>query len=125
MKQENMWGAIDPAQWRTTPCVVARLAVEEDVKAGAAVFFLRNHEEYGCTPYAIELPQLATWRDPESGNLVPGVIVQAEHGDGKVLVGFRPLSGGNLLGLLEEFHLVSDMNSFAPERANKTMEPTR
>jgi len=125
MKQEYMWEAIDPAQWRTTPCVVARLAVEEDVKAGRAVFFLRNHEKYGSTPYAIELPHLATWCDPESGNLVPGVIVQAEHADGKVLVGFRPLSGGNLLATLEEFRLVSDMNSFAQDRANKTMEPTR
>lgn len=109
---EEPWQAIDPAEWRSTPCVVARLAIEDNVKAGRAVFFLKNHEKFGCAPYAIELPHLAMWRDPEDGELVPGVIVQAEHADGRVLVGFRPLSGGNLLATLEEFRLATDTRNF-------------
>jgi hypothetical protein len=124
MKPEEMWQAIDVAEWRNTPCAVARLAIEDDVKAGRAVFFLNNHEDFGCAPYAMELPHLATWRNPENGELVPGVIVQAEHADGKVLVGFRPVSGGNILATLEEFSLLVDTSSLTQERANKTMEPS-
>lgn len=91
------------------------------MKAGRAVFFLKNHEEFGCAPYAIELHHLATWRHPEDGKLVP-VIVQAEHTDGKVLVGFRPLGGANALAIFEEFCLISDPSDFTRDRANRTME---
>ena len=112
MNPKEIWSAIDLAQWAATPCVAGRLAIEEDVKAGRAVFFLNNHEEFGCASYDVSLPHLAIWSDPQSGALIRGVIVQAEHADGKVLVGFRPLSGGNVLATLEEFHLVEDVGDF-------------
>lgn len=59
------------------------------------------------------LPQCAVWTNPEGGPPVPGVIVQVEHGEGAVLVGFRPLDGGNVLATLAEFRLVSSPVEFA------------
>jgi hypothetical protein len=113
MNQDESWEAIDPGQWRSTPCVTARLASEADVKVERAVLFLNKHEVFGCALYEMPLPHLATWSDPDGGRIIPGVIVQAEHADRKVLVGFRPLSGGNLLATLEEFRLVDNVDDLA------------
>jgi hypothetical protein len=59
MESKEIWGAINHAVWCTTPCVARRLAAEEDVRAGRAVFFLKNHEEIGCVPDGLRLPHLA------------------------------------------------------------------
>ena len=113
MNQEDIWCAIDPAKWQSTPCMTSRLAAEEDVKCGRAVFFLKSHAGFGCKPYEMLLPHLALWSETGKVGSIPGVIVQAEHADGKVLVGFRPLAGGNALGTLEEFKLVEDITELA------------
>jgi hypothetical protein len=58
------------------------------------------------------LPQCAVWHDADTNTAVPGVVVQAERGDGQVLIGFRPMSGGNLLALLPEFSFVMSPAEF-------------
>lgn len=112
MNKHELWRAIDAGEWHNTPFISARLATEQDVKSGRAVFFLKNDAEFGCAPYEMSLPHLAIRSDPETNQFTPGVIIQAEHVDGKVLLGFRPLSGGNVLALLEEFRLVNDVAEF-------------
>ena len=101
---DSLWSAIDPTLWRDTPSTVGRAATEADVQEGRAVFYTGG----GSTPSNVSLPHCAFWHDPEGDKTVPGVIIQVEHGDDQVLVGFRPLSGGNVLALLPEFELVEN-----------------
>ncbi|MES2883641.1 MAG: hypothetical protein V4709_02475 [Pseudomonadota bacterium] len=109
---DDLWGPISLAAWQAVPCISGRLATEAYVKAGRAVFYLRHHEDHGGAPYYLPLPHCAVWLNAESGQSVSGVIVQAEHGDGQVLVGFRPLSGGNVVALLPEFCLLNNPTEF-------------
>jgi len=106
MKSADLWGPIDPSSWKTVPCIVGRMAEEQDVVEGLAVFFLKNYTDFGGKHHAIALPHFAIWTDPETSEQIPGIIIQAEHGDGQILVGFRPLVGGNVVGLLGEFQLL-------------------
>ncbi len=43
----------------------------------------------------------------ESGERQPVVVVQAEHGPSGVILGVRPLSGGNGICMLEEVELLA------------------
>jgi hypothetical protein len=38
----NLWAAIDRKGWRGVPCLVDRIATEQDVKEGRATFYLNN-----------------------------------------------------------------------------------
>jgi hypothetical protein len=106
MTTSNLWGEFSPSAWQSVRFVAGRLATEDDVRAGCAVFYLGNAEQHGGRPYLMTLPQCALWKQSGDETAVPGVIVQAEAGDGQVLVGFRPLAGGNAIALLSEFELV-------------------
>lgn len=108
---DDPWSAIDPKAWRSTPHIVGRSATEADVKAGRAVFYTQAGATDDGTPADLPLPACALWHNPDDGSVVPGVIVQAEHGNGQVLVGFRPLSGGNVLALFPEFELLPDFTA--------------
>jgi hypothetical protein len=110
MNQKDLWGLIEIEKWQETPCIRSRLAEETDVKSGRAVFYLKQNADTQCKPFDIEIPHLALWSENKNSEIIPGVIVQAEHADGKVLVGFRPLAGGNVVGLLEEFKLVNNVS---------------
>ncbi len=87
-------------------CVTGRLATEEDVRLGAAVFYLQAREpmDEPARPYSMKLPACALHMDGEIST--PVVIIQAEEADGRVLVGARPLAGGNLVCLLLECEVV-------------------
>jgi len=106
---DDLWGPINPNAWRSVPFITGRCADEADVKAGNAVFYLKGNG----LPYTITLPHCAIWSDNSDQRLIPGIIVQAEQGDGKILIGFRPLAGGNVLALLPEFRLVKSPEEFA------------
>ena len=67
--------------WKTTPCVVGRLATKDDVKSGRAAFYLQ-WRRVGCLPCELQLPKLAVIVD-EATNLPKTVIViQAEQAIG-------------------------------------------
>lgn len=44
----DLWGPILVEQWQQTPCLRGRIAVEQDVKDGRAVFYLGNAAEIGA-----------------------------------------------------------------------------
>ncbi len=100
----ELWGAIDPNQWRDTPCLRGRVAVEQDVKDGRAVFYLGNADEIGAVHVDIGLPHCAIVR--ANGSHVPAIIIQSERAEPKHYIGYRPIAGGNGLCVFSEVELL-------------------
>lgn len=96
----DQWGPLDAADWRSTPAIVGRSATEADVAAGIAVFYVPS----GSKPHSISLPACAVHHDAESGRATPVIVIQAEVAPdgGDVVLGVRPLDGGNMVCMLSE-----------------------
>ena len=106
----NLWGPIERKAWRTVPCLTGRVATELDVKAGHAVFYSPAGPEYvSNTPYPMALPAPAILQpgdgEPEP---LPVIVIQAEQGPHSVLIGFRPLRGGNGICTLADVELLDE-----------------
>jgi len=56
---DDVWLPIDISQWRGVPCLSDRIAREEDVGSGRAVFFLENPEEINAHPLDVNVPRCA------------------------------------------------------------------
>jgi hypothetical protein len=103
---EQTWNPIDPANWRSTPALTGRVAVESDVASGVAVFYTPGDTQ----AVEMELPRAAIQR-LEDGTALPVVVVQAELMPSGIVLGVRPLSGGNGVCLEHEVEYVSDFNA--------------
>jgi hypothetical protein len=86
----DLWCPINPDDWKATPCVAGRVANEEDVKAGRAVFYIKE----GSVPADLELPCCGI-QALQSGAAERVVVIQAEITPDGTLLGVRPLTGGN------------------------------
>ena len=96
-----LWGPIPIEHWPSTAAITGEVADEEDVKVGRAVFYINGVSEHHEMP----LPSLARWITSEPpGELV--VIIQAQVTDQGVMLGVRPLSGGNAVVTLEEVEVL-------------------
>ncbi len=102
---DNTWGPIHSAAWKTVPCVADRVATEQDVKEGRAVFYVSGPPG-SVRPMAISLPHCAIWHDREHSRDVPVICVQAEQNEKVQAVGIRFLTGGNGVCLLSELTLL-------------------
>jgi hypothetical protein len=99
---DNLWGEIQITAWRDTPCTRGRIAREDDVREGRAVFYVDGPSQTAEVP----LPHCAVLHE-EGGKTVPVILIQAEsRSDGEVFVGYRPLSGGNGICLLGDVDLL-------------------
>jgi hypothetical protein len=108
---KDLWAPVEATNYKTVPFVSGRLATEEDVRSGAAVFFLQppNEPKTRAVPHGLNLPAPAIHKD---GIIeTPIVIIQAEFADNKVILGARPLKGGNMACLLSECELVEPTDS--------------
>jgi len=103
---DSLWGKIDVENWQQTPCLRGRVAAEQDVKDGRAVFYLGNADEIGAVHVDIGLPHCAIIH--ARGADVPAVVIQSERAQNKHYVGYRPLSGGNGLCVLSEIELLAE-----------------
>jgi hypothetical protein len=95
------WGSISATEWPTVPCTVGRTATHADVEAGTAVFFVQGESE----PAPIALPCCAI-QSFEDGSQQRVVVVQAELGPHGIILGVRPLSGGNAVCMATEVELL-------------------
>lgn len=86
----HLWGPIDPSQWRAVPCVVGRRATEEDVVAGRAVFYVQGYSE--AAQFNLPCCGLQLLED---GSEEPVIVIQAERAPYGIILGLRPLNGGN------------------------------
>ena len=96
----DIWGPIAESGWRGVPHLSGRLAVEADVKEGRAVFF-QHGEGVVMEPVEMELPQAAILR-AEGSSPERVIVIQVERSAHQVLVGYRPLCGGNGIATLAE-----------------------
>jgi hypothetical protein len=107
---EDLWGPIQRDKWRNTPCTMGRVANEDDVREGRAVFYVASPS----LAADMVLPRYGLLREGDTEPL-PVVLIQAERrDDGEVIVGYRPLAGGNGICFLKELELLDD-----PEAASR------
>jgi hypothetical protein len=107
MEEDNLWGKVNIQDWHNVSFVSEKVAVEDDVKVGRAVFYLQDSERIGAKPMNIRLPSCAIWFDEESKSEVPVIVIQAEEIEEMTYVGFRFLEGGNGICTLAEIELLS------------------
>jgi hypothetical protein len=97
----KLWGPISTSEWRDTPSISGRVALEVDVDEGRAVYFINGHSE----PALLRLPFCAL-HSQEDGTTKPVVVIQAEHVKDQIILGIRPLKGGNGICLLTEVQIL-------------------
>ena|ERR1700730_3893159 len=106
---DSLWGKVELERWQNTPCLRGRVAHEQDVKDGRAVFCLGNAEEIGAIHVDIGLPHCAIVS--ADGEKVPAIVIQSERADEKHYIGYRPISGGNGICVLSEVELLTEPDS--------------
>ena len=103
---DDIWGKIQLEAWHDTPCVQGRVASEDDVREGRAVFYVDGPSQAAD----VSLPHCALLHE-EGGAQSPVILIQAENrSDGEVLVGYRPLRGGNGICVMGEVDLLDGPN---------------
>jgi len=102
-----MWDAIEIDEWRDIPFISGRVATEQDVKDGRAVFYIPS----GSEPYETELPLFALHIDKDNGNKTPCIAIQIETTSEGTAVGVRYIDGGNGVGMANEFEFYSEIPS--------------
>jgi len=106
---DNLWGPIDIRSWRAVAHITGRVATEADVRAGSAAFFTPVGPQYiSNTPHSMPLPAPAIVRADDQPRPIPVIIIQAEQGPNGVLIGYRPLKGGNGVCSLSEVELLGE-----------------
>jgi hypothetical protein len=105
--EKGLWDSINIDNWQAIPCVKGRLASETDVKQGKAVFFI-NDPDKATLAEAINLPACAIIYDKKTGIKIPSIAIQAESVDEKVLIGYRPISGGNGICTADEAEFIKE-----------------
>jgi len=101
-----VWGKIKLEDWRETPCITGRVATEEDIENGIAVFAIPS----GSKPYDVQLPLCAVQIDEETKKRIPCIAIQIEEADNGVFIGVRYLEGGNGVGTPEDIELYEEPN---------------
>jgi hypothetical protein len=104
MTEQDLWGPIDINNWNKTPYLSHRTATEEDVIIGTATFYLSGTADHKTID--INLPSLALLTDNETGDKIKVVVIQAEQADGRQLIGYRPVDGGNGVCRLDELTFI-------------------
>ena len=92
------------------PHLKDKRATESHVKSGEAVFYIPNDQN--SRPYKlIQLPSCAIFREERIGPETPVIVIQAEVVKDSVVVGYRPLDGGNGVCDLEELEMLKEPDS--------------
>lgn len=100
---------IELDHWKDVPCLTDRVATEEDVRAGRAIFYIRPLNNISVRFEDIGLPHCAIFKD-ENEHQYPVVVVQSELAGDIHYVGFRFLERGNGIGFRTEVELLDKPN---------------
>ena len=100
-----MWDEIKTENWKAVSYTSGRVATEQDVAEGKAVF----HIPSGSEPYETELPLFAIQIDEDENTRVPCVVIQIENCSEGTAVGVRYFEGGNGVGMANEFEFYNDI----------------
>ncbi len=86
--------------------VSGRVAIEEDINSGAAVFMLQSEGENIGTAMKIDIPQYALHKN-EEGKISKVVIIQAESANEQEVIGALSIADGSfMVGLFNEFEFL-------------------
>lgn len=107
-QSNDLWGPIDISKWEQTPFLSGRVATEEDVKKGVAVFYISESDD--LKPIDIALPSCAILIDQEENKETPVIIIQAEKSQGQEIIGYRFISGGNGISSRDELIFLEKPN---------------
>jgi hypothetical protein len=99
----DLWGPISSEAWRATPCIVGRVATQDDIAGGLAVFAIETAKPHRA--WTMALPQCGLERRSD-GNIASVIVIQAEEFNGKVLYGVRYVAGGNDVCTRDEIELL-------------------
>ncbi len=98
---------LDIRDWSATPAINGRVATEEDVKKGLAIFYI-NAKGGVHTPYSIQLPALAYLTDFETKKESLVIVIQIESTSSGIVAGYRNIDGGSGACLLHELRFLSE-----------------
>ncbi len=104
--KQNLWGSIDVRYWDTTPSINGRVATEQDIKNGLAVYSVENNG-FQYKVYETQLPKLAYYVDPDTKKEKLVVVIQIEITSQGTIAGYRNLGGGNGICLLNELKFLN------------------
>jgi len=91
MSDSLLWTKINLKAWKITPSINGRIATEEDVKNGLAIYCIKNTDS---KPYQIQLPKLAYLTDLETKTKNLVVVIQVESTSKDTIAGYREINGG-------------------------------
>lgn len=93
----------------TIKFVSNRLATEEDLAQGAAVFLMKPDNQNPGVPINIALPQYAIHTDERTGEKSNVVVIQAEEANNQQIFGALVIATNtHLAGMSSEFLLLGD-----------------
>ncbi|MCK8044298.1 hypothetical protein MSG37_05340 [Shewanella sp. 1CM18E] len=101
-----MWESFKAEEWESLPYISGRVATEQDVESGIAVFYIPD-ESVACDAV---LPTCVIQIDEETNERIPAVAIQAEQAGELVYLGLRYLDGGNGMCELDEVELLESPN---------------
>ena len=102
-----MWEAINLETWKQVPVISGRVATENDVEEGRAVFYVPS----GSEPYETDLPLFALQAEEGANKKIPCVVIQIEITPEGTTVGVRYVEGGNGVGMANEFEFYNELPS--------------
>jgi hypothetical protein len=102
----SMWESFTSEDWGNLPCISGRVATEEDVVNGIAVFYIPE----GSIACDALLPTCVIQIDDETQERIPAVAIQAEQAGELVYLGLRYMDGGNGMCELDEVELLEAPN---------------
>src|ERR1700760_1428840 len=101
----DLWGPVTESEWLDTPCTIGRVATQDDIAQGSAVFAIESAKPH--RPWSMMLPRCG--REHRSDGSVAAVIVlQAEEFNGKIMLGVRYVTGGNDVCTFDEVELFDE-----------------
>lgn len=106
MNEDALWEVINLSNWKQTPHIKNKIATEQDVIEGRAVFYINEGQEHQVLD--VQIPALAYQIDEESNSKVLVIVIQAEKVDDTELAGVRYLEGGNGICTWSELEFVHD-----------------
>ena len=87
--------------------VSGRVATQEDINDGAAVFILQSEGVPIGSPMKIAVPQYAIHTNVETNEKTKVIIIQAEEAKGQKVIGALDISTNEIMaGLFHEFTLL-------------------
>lgn len=99
----GLWGPISSEAWGATPCIAGRVATQDDIDQGLAVFAIETTKPH--RPWTMALPQCGL-EYRSDGTVAAVIVIQAEEFNGKVLYGVRYVAGGNDVCTVDEIELL-------------------